>query len=65
MNLSFSQILFILFIGFLLFGNLPLKVQELSKYLQNFLTQMNTQKKEAENAETKKEISKSEEKKEK
>lgn len=65
MNLSFSQILFILFIGFLLFGNLPLKLQDLSKFLQDFVSKLNSQKKEVGDAEKKKEPAKSEENKEK
>jgi Sec-independent protein translocase protein TatA len=65
MNLSFSQILFILFIGFLLFGNLPLKVQDLSKFLQDFISKLNAQNKELVDVEKKKDLSKTEEKKEK
>jgi Sec-independent protein translocase protein TatA len=34
MNLSFSQIILILIVGFLLFGNLPQKLQEIAKGLR-------------------------------
>jgi Sec-independent protein translocase protein TatA len=74
MNLSFSQLVFIIFIGFLLFGNLPLKLQDLSKFLQEILLKLNTQKKEIETKDKKAEekrddsatqkFSKSDEKKE-
>ena len=33
MSLSFGQILIILVVGFLLFGNLPLRIKELKKSL--------------------------------
>lgn len=65
MNLSFSQILFILFIGFLLFGNLPLKLQDLSKFLQDFVSKIKAQNQKTVDEEKQKPLSKSEENKEK
>lgn len=44
MSLGFGQIIVILFVGFILFGNLPQRIKDLGKGLQNLKKELNSNK---------------------